>query len=70
MSEQESEYTYWKHSWKGTCSCVLKGHDWGQFTSIWEEITIDEYEDWVWNRKKIWMWDKDTAREELGLELL
>lgn len=53
MSNPEPDYTFWKHTWRGTCHKTLKGHDWGQFTSIWEEITIDEYEEWAWNRKKI-----------------
>ena len=66
----EPEYTYWKHTWRGTCHRAIRGQDWGQFTTIWEEITIDEYEEWVWNRKRMWLWDKETAREELGLELL
>lgn len=67
MSE---EYTYWKHTWRGTCHKAIKGRSWAQFTSIWEAITRDEYEEWVWDRKRIWLWDKETAREELGLELL
>jgi len=70
MNEQEPEYTYWKHTWRGTCHKTIRGQDWAQFTSIWEPITIDEYEEWAWNRKRIWTWDKETAREELGLELL
>lgn len=68
MSEHEPEFGYWRHTWKGTCSKLPKGVSWG--VSIWEEITQDEYEEWVWNRKRIWTWDKQTAREELGLELL
>lgn len=70
MSEPEPEYTFWQHIWTGTCHYTLKGHDWAQYTSMWQEITIEAYEDWVWERKRIWLWDRETAREELGLELL
>lgn len=37
---------------------------------MWEQITQDEYEDWVWERQAIWTWDKEMAWEELGLRLL
>ena len=66
--ETDKRFTYWRHLWRGTCHRALKGEEWG--LSIWEQITEDEYEDWVWNRKKIWTWDREIAREELGLELL
>lgn len=62
------EYSFWRHTWRGTCCRLPKGTSWG--VSIWEEITEDEYEDWVWNRRKMWLWDKDIAYQELGLELL
>ncbi len=62
------QYTYWRHIWTGTCHRALVGHEWK--ASLWEQITEDEYEDWVWERKAIWTWDKKIAYEELGLELL
>lgn len=68
MSEQEEEFSYWRHTWKDLYFKLPKGKSWG--VSVFEETTIDEYEEWVWNRKRIWTWDKQMAREELGLELL
>jgi len=62
------ESTYWRHIWTGTCQMIDHRVDWG--TSMFEEITRDEYEDWVWERRAIWTWPKDEALEELGLELL
>ena len=64
----EIEYIYWRHSWTGICQRTIGMVDW--HTSMFEQITEDEYEDWVWERKAIWTWDKKIAYEELGLELL
>lgn len=64
----EEKYSYWRHIWTGRCQRTMQGVKWG--TSMFEEITEDQYEDWLWELRKIWTWDKNMAREELGLELL
>jgi len=61
-------YTYWRHIWTGTCHRALPGEEW--HISLFEQIEEYEYEDWVWERRHMWTWDKEVARAELGLELL
>jgi len=65
---QHEEFSYWRHTWKDVCFRLPIGKSWG--VSVFEEITEMEYEDWVWERRKMWLWDKDVAYLELGLELL
>lgn len=68
METQVTDWIYWRHAWTGQCQRTIGMVNWG--TSMFEQITEDEYEDWVWERRAVWTWDKKTAYEELGLELL
>ncbi len=50
--------TFWKNDHTGTCQ-QREGATLWPSTSLWIQITEQEYNRWVFNRRMMWTWPKE-----------